>query len=90
MTTIKDTLTIQNQLGLHARAAAKFVQTAMRYAAEVTLAHKEQTVNGKSIMGVMMLAASKGTLLYVTAEGDDAQEAFEALKSLVDAKFYEE
>lgn len=81
---------IINQLGLHARAAAKFVSTAGQFSAEVFLKKGSQTINGKSIMGVMMLAASKGTVLTLTTEGEDEQQAMDALTALIGDKFGEE
>ena len=82
-------LTIVNELGLHARAAAAFVKIANRYRADITVAKDGMQVNGKSIMGVLMLAAAKGTIIAVEAHGDDAGEALAALTSLVAAKFGE-
>lgn len=80
---------IINQLGLHARAAAKFVATAGQYSAEVHLARNNQKINGKSIMGVMMLAASKGTFLTLITEGEDEQKAMDALTDLIEDRFGE-
>ena len=76
-------VTIVNKLGLHARAAAKFVTTATAFAAEVRLRRGEREVNGKSIMGVMMLAASKGTTLQLITDGDDETTAMEGLEALI-------
>ena len=84
------TLTIVNELGLHARAATKFVQLASKFPCEVTLAKDGSEVNGKSIMGVLMLVASKGTFITVRAKGDDAPGAIQALAQLVRGKFGEE
>ncbi len=81
---------ILNQLGLHARASAKLTQTAGRYAAEVWLARNGRRVNGKSIMGVMMLAAAKGTTLKLEVDGPDEEEAMAALTTLIADKFGEE
>jgi phosphocarrier protein HPr len=83
-------LTIVNKRGLHARAAAKFVQTAERFEAEITVTKDATTVGGTSIMGLMMLAASPGTAIRVTAEGPDAEDALEALATLVADYFGEE
>jgi phosphocarrier protein HPr len=80
---------INNRLGLHARAAAKLVGVASGYAADVTLEKNGQRVNGKSIMGVMMLAASKGTMLRLTVDGEGEAEALQALVGLIDDKFGE-
>jgi phosphocarrier protein len=83
-------LTIVNKRGLHARAAAKFVQTAERFEAEITVMKDATTVGGTSIMGLMMLAASPGSVIRVTAEGPDAEEALDALAALVEGMFGEE
>lgn len=83
-------LEIKNRLGLHARAAAQLVQTASQYEAEITVAKDGQTVNGKSIIGLMMLAAAQGTSIDVSASGPQAVEALSAIERLVDQKFNEE
>ena len=80
---------IINKLGLHARAAAKFVTIASGYEADIHLARGEQKVNGKSIMGVMMLAAAKGSLLDLYVDGNDEQEAAQALVELINNRFDE-
>lgn len=80
---------IINQLGLHARAAAAFVKVANRYASDITVQKESVTVNGKSIMGVLMLAAAQGSTILVEANGDDAVEALDALNELVNSKFGE-
>jgi phosphocarrier protein HPr len=80
-------LLIRNQLGLHARACALFVKTAARYQSEVWVARDDLEVNGKSIMGVMMLAAEEGASIRVRAEGPDERDAVAALQELVDGKF---
>lgn len=82
-------VTVCNELGLHARAAAKLVDCANRYSASVELSHAGRTVNGKSIMGVLMLAAACGVTLTIATEGDDAEEALDALAALVDDGFGE-
>lgn len=82
-------ITVSNRLGLHARAAAKLVQLAGRYPARVTLLCRGREVNAQSILGVMMLAAGKGVLLTVRADGDDEQVALEAVIDLFDRKFDE-
>lgn len=83
-------VTIVNHLGLHARAAARFVNLAKQYNASIDVERKGRRVNGKSIMGVMMLAAAQGSNLMLYAEGDDAQEALEALADLIAQRFGEE
>lgn len=80
---------IINKLGLHARAAAKFVTTASDYQADISVSRDGRTVNGKSIMGVMMLAASKGTEVTINAVGDDAEEALKAIGALINDYFGE-
>lgn len=81
---------IQNKLGLHARAAAKFVNLASAFKSTIELTRGNRTVNGKSIMGVMMLAAGHGTNLIVSADGGDEAEALSALETLVKEKFGEQ
>lgn len=83
-------LAIKNRLGLHARAAAQLVQTASQFDAEITVGKEGQVVNGKSIIGLMMLAAAQGTSIEVNVSGPQAAEALEAIERLVDAKFNEE
>jgi phosphocarrier protein len=80
---------IVNKLGLHARAAAKLVSLAAGFKSEVTVARENQQVNAKSIMGVMMLAAAKGTVLTIRAHGNDEAQAIEALTELVANRFGE-
>jgi phosphocarrier protein len=82
--------TIINKLGLHARAAAKLVSLTSRFKAEVTISKAGQTINGKSIMGVMMLAASKGTQLSFDALGEDAEALLDAIEELVNNRFGED
>ncbi len=82
-------ITIINKLGLHARAASKFVACSSRYGCEVHVAKGNQEVNGKSIMGVMMLAASKGTELKLRIDGPDEKEAMDAIVALIEDKFGE-
>ncbi|MGB5475178.1 MAG: HPr family phosphocarrier protein [Gammaproteobacteria bacterium] len=82
-------VTIVNKLGLHARAAAKFVTTASSFASNIDVAKNGQRVNGKSIMGVMMLAASRGTELVIITSGDDEKEAADSLARLIADKFGE-
>ena len=81
---------IINKLGLHARASALFVKTASRFAAEVRLSKEGVEVNGKSIMGIMMLAASKGTTVTLSVEGSDEAEALQAIGDLITNGFGEE
>jgi phosphocarrier protein HPr len=78
-----------NKLGLHARAASKFVTLASTFQSQIRLRKGDREVNGKSIMGIMMLAASRGTTLLLTAEGTDAEAALEALDDLVSGRFGE-
>ncbi len=80
-------LTIPNEDGLHARPAAKFVKLASRFSCDVWVEKDEEEINGKSIMGLMMLAAAKGTVIKVTTEGDDAEAALEKLSTLVTSGF---
>jgi phosphotransferase system HPr (HPr) family protein len=82
-------VTIINKLGLHARAAAKFVTLASSFSSEIDITKDQQTVNGKSIMGVMMLAASRGTSLTLTINGEDEEAAAVSLQKLIDEKFGE-
>jgi phosphocarrier protein HPr len=80
-------LLIRNQLGLHARACALFVKTASRFKSDVLVSRDGLEVNGKSIMGVMMLAAEEGSTIMVKAVGADEADALAALQELVDGKF---
>ena len=86
---IEREVTIVNKLGLHARAAAKLVSMASSFAASVEIKRDTQQVNGKSIMGVMMLAASKGTELTLTVDGEDEEQAMLALERLIADRFGE-
>jgi phosphocarrier protein HPr len=81
---------VQNKMGLHARPAALIVQTANKFACDVTLLKDGQTVNGKSIMGVLMLAAAKGSTIVVHAEGQSAKDCVQALSDLFDKGFNEQ
>ncbi len=85
----QQTFTIINKLGLHARAAAKFVTTASTFNADIMVRRDGREVNGKSIMGVMMLAAAKGTEITVCADGNDADAALKAIGELIDNYFEE-
>jgi phosphocarrier protein len=83
-------VTIVNKLGLHARAAAKFVTLASSFASDIKLARNGQQVNGKSIMGVMMLAASRGCEITISANGNDENEAISKLAELIAQRFGED
>lgn len=87
---VKKEFEISNRLGLHARAAAQFVQIAGQYQAEVFVEKDGCEVNGKSIMGILMLAAPKGTLIQVRVEGSDAEQALASLEQLINDKFGED
>ena len=88
--TIRRSVKICNQKGLHARAAARFVKTAAQFQAEVWVRKNGTAVPGRSIMGLMMLAAASGTVIEIAASGDDAAKAVEALASLIECKFDED
>lgn len=90
--TFEKTVMIINELGLHARPAAMIVKNASQFKSDIYISkHSDgETVNGKSIMGVMMLAASKGTKLTLRAEGSDCQQAIETLEKIINDKFGEE
>lgn len=83
------TVTIQNRNGLHARPAAEIVKTAAKFKCEITLIREDLEVNGKSIMGVMMLAAEFGSELVIRCDGADEQAALDALAALIAGKFGE-
>src|SRR5215212_3709593 len=83
-------VTIINRLGLHARPAAMFVRIASRYRSEIWVAKEGEQINGKSIMGLMMLAAGQGSKLLIRCEGPDAEKAMEEIEELIAAKFNEE
>jgi phosphocarrier protein HPr len=85
----KDFLII-NRLGLHARASALFVKTSSRFSSDVKLARDDVEVNGKSIMGIMMLAASKGSSVRLTVDGPDEADAFQTISDLIENGFGEE
>jgi phosphocarrier protein HPr len=87
--TVEKICTVRNKMGLHARPAALIVQTANKFACDVTLEKDGQNVNGKSIMGVLMLAAAKGTTVMVRAEGDEAQKCADAIAELFEKGFNE-
>ena len=87
---IERTVTIVNKNGLHARPAAEFVKLASRFASEVFVRKQELEVNGKSIMGMMMLAAEYGSEITIRASGQDAEQAVHELARLIDARFGED
>lgn len=87
---VQKELKIKNKLGLHARAAAQFVKTANRFSSVVKVSKDQTLANGKSIMGVLTLAASAGSTIRVICDGPDADEALAALEKLVEEKFKEE
>lgn len=84
------TFKIKNRLGLHARAAAKFVNLAGKFDSEIFIEKDGQNVNGKSIMGILILAAACGSTVKITAEGDDSAAAIKAIGELIDAGFGED
>ena len=86
---IKKDLTIINKLGLHARASTKLTQTASQFASEIWIERNGRKVNAKSIMGVMMLAAAKGSVINVEASGNDEAQAIDALQQLINDYFGE-
>ncbi|GAA0788133.1 HPr family phosphocarrier protein [Marinobacterium sediminicola] len=86
---IEKRLTIINKLGLHARAAAKLVTTASQFQSDIRITRDTREIDGKSIMSVMMLAASKGTELQLSAHGEDEEAALEALELLINNRFDE-
>lgn len=87
---IEKEITVVNRLGLHARPAAMFVRIASRYRAEVWVGKEGEKVNGKSIMGLMMLAAGQGSKLNICCDGQDADKAMAELEELIAAKFNED
>ena len=87
---VEQTVTIQNKLGLHARACSVFVKKAAKYASHIIVARDGLEVNGKSILGVMMLAAERGAEILLRTEGPDEQEALAGLVQVVNEKFGEE
>ena len=84
------TVTVVNQLGMHARAAAKFVHLATRYESRVKVSRDQREMDGKSIMGILLLAAARGSMITISAEGGDEQEAVAALVALVQSGFGED
>ncbi len=85
----QSTVSLVNRLGLHARAAAKFVHVTSRFSSQITVRHNEEEVNGKSILGLLLLAAPCGSELTITADGDDALEALAAIEALIGERFGE-
>jgi phosphotransferase system HPr (HPr) family protein len=83
-------LTVRHKVGLHARPAAQFVQTAKKYKSDIRVLHNERTANAKSILTVLTLGANQGALITIQAEGEDADEALAALTALVKDNFGEE
>lgn len=86
---VEQSVQILNKNGLHARPAAEMVKAAAKFKSDITISREDIEVNGKSIMGVMMLAAEHGSTIMLKAEGDDANEALDALAALVANKFGE-
>lgn len=86
---IKEEIEIINILGLHARASTKFTQTASQFSCDIWVTRNGRRVNAKSIMGVMMLAASKGSMVELEASGEDEHQAIDALKALINDYFGE-
>ena len=84
------TVTVVNQLGMHARAAAKFVHLAGRFQARVRVARDAREMDGKSIMGILLLAAARGTIITISADGADEHDAVDALATLVESGFGED
>jgi phosphocarrier protein len=87
MATVQKEFTIQNKMGMHARPAAQFVKRASKYQCDIWVEKDEEPVNGKSIMGLMMLAAGRGEKILVTTEGSDAEEAMRDLEELISSGF---
>ena len=87
---ISRSVTVVNQLGMHARAAAKFVHLAARYQAHVRVARDAREMDGKSIMGILLLAAARGSTLKISADGADEHDAVDALVALVQSGFGED
>ena len=83
-------VTVTNPLGLHARAAARFVHLATRFSSQIRVARDAKVMDGKSIMGILLLAAARGSTLTISAEGEDETSAVEALTQLVESGFGEE
>ena len=86
MTLIKKIITVKNKQGLHARPAALFVQVANKFDSRIVVKREEEAVNGKSIMGILMLGAEKGSEIIIEAEGEDAQAAVLELEKIIDSE----
>ena len=86
---IERDLEIKNKLGLHARAAAKLVHTAARFKSDIKIRKGDEEVDGKSILGILLLAAGRGSTIKVKADGADERDALDAVEKLIDAKFDE-
>jgi phosphocarrier protein len=86
---IERTVEIRNKLGLHARAAAKFVHTAARFKADIKVRKGDEEVDGKSILGILLLAAGRGSTVVLRADGPDERDALDAVEQLIEAKFDE-
>jgi len=87
---VKEEVDIINELGMHARAAGAFVKTSEKFKSDIKVSKDGMDVNGKSIMGLMMLAASKGSSIILNISGEDEEDAFNALKELINNRFGEE
>ena len=86
---IERVIEIKNKLGLHARAAAKLVHTAARFKSDIKIRKGDEEVDGKSILGILLLAAGRGSSIVIKADGMDERDALEAVEKLIDAKFDE-
>lgn len=80
---------IKNKLGLHARAAAKLVHTAARFKSDIKVRKGDEEVDGKSILGILLLAAGRGSVVTIRADGEDERDALDAVEKLIDSKFDE-
>jgi phosphocarrier protein HPr len=86
---IERSIEIKNRLGLHARAAAKLVHTAARFKSDIKVRKGDEEVDGKSILGILLLAAGRGSTILVKADGEDERDALDAVEKLIDGKFDE-
>lgn len=86
---IERDIEIKNKLGLHARAAAKLVHTAARFKSDIKIRKGDEEVDGKSILGILLLAAGRGSSVRVRADGEDERDALDAVEKLIDARFDE-